>query len=286
MVATPRVSGDTTYNAGVVFGRSYLKSDGDDSGSAGISLGAPHRDFPCVLTGPETERRRDGQPLVDSLLSPLQKHSVLMLTDVSRCGSVTLAGRRLTVGRYPDAIIPNRSIRVAVAPRCSAGTMGIASAGVQETMTPAEIRREVFPELIRAWKRRCFCASPGFQKLISFDFRDYDIIGPVGLADTEILIDEIIRERFTKAKRHQSRTSDEWPDYICPQCGAKCSVGWEDFSISMNRSVAQFDGDFPQSETGLYLVGFYGFDRSEFARIKDFRQTVDAEEYRRFITGQ
>ena len=153
-------------------------------------------------------------------------------------------------------------------------------------MTPDEFRSEVLPQILTAWERGCFCPAPGFRKLVSFDFRDY-AIGPVGLADSEILIDSIIRQQFTTLSQlDDSEVSEISTTYQCPNCGATCTEIYAEFSISMYRSTVRFDGGSPAADEGLYLVGFYGFNREEFARIDDFRRTESVEEFVRFVSGQ
>lgn len=145
-------------------------------------------------------------------------------------------------------------------------------------MTPEEFRNEVLPRLISSCETRCLCSSPAFRKLIRFDFRDYGI-GPVGLADAEILIDELIRQKMTPTSPSQTHAGVDSQTYTCPRCGAACTVDWEDFSINMARSVARFDGAPTRAPAALYLVGFYGFDADEFAMVTDFEQAMQVEEF-------
>ncbi|MCA9254324.1 MAG: hypothetical protein KDA33_01745 [Phycisphaerales bacterium] len=154
------------------------------------------------------------------------------------------------------------------------------------TMTPEEFRQRTFRTLVRAWNQQCFCDSPGFQKLMSFDFHKYGT-NPVGLADTEILIDEIIRERFEKQGADTGPDpAGAWPTYRCPQCGATCDLGWQDYSISMNCSTVKFHGRRKRARVGLYVIGFYGFKRSSFEPIKDFRRASSAKAYLKHVAGR
>jgi len=150
-------------------------------------------------------------------------------------------------------------------------------------MTPDEFRSHALPQILTAWQEGCFCASPGFRKLLSFDFQNYEI-GPVGLADSEILIDSIIRKEFKSLS--ESGTFETTTIYECPNCGTTCTECYADYSINMYRSTVTFDGDPAPAGEGLYLVGFYGFNREEFARIIDFRRTESVEEFVRFVTGR
>ena len=64
-------------------------------------------------------------------------------------------------------------------------------------MTPDEFHHSILPTILTAWERGCFCHSPGFLKLVSFNFEDYGI-GPMAVVDSEILIAEIIGRRFVR----------------------------------------------------------------------------------------
>ncbi len=149
-------------------------------------------------------------------------------------------------------------------------------------MTPYEYNEQVLPSILEEWEKKCFCSSPGFQKIVSFNFRDYGI-GPAGCADTEILIHTIIREKFTKegdvAGEYETRQK-----YRCPQCGALCTEEYADFNINMYRSFAFYEIS-NKGDEGLYMTGFYGFDMSEVSQIHDFSQTEDIEEYLEYLKG-
>ncbi|HPF41454.1 MAG TPA: hypothetical protein P5081_22125 [Phycisphaerae bacterium] len=154
------------------------------------------------------------------------------------------------------------------------------------TMTPEEFRQRTFRTLANAWKQGCFCDSPGFQKLMSFDFQKYGT-NPVGLADTEILIDEIIRNRFKKEGGDKAPDpAAGWPTYTCPQCGATCDVGWQDYSISMNCSTVKFHGRRKRAKVGLYVIGFYGFSKKSFEKIRDFKRASSAKAYLKHVAGR
>lgn len=146
-------------------------------------------------------------------------------------------------------------------------------------MTPDEFREAVLPRIMADWEAECLCASPGFQKLLSFDFRDYGI-GPVGLADTEILIDAIVRQRFLRQDKSESSSGEVQQVCICPQCQATCTERYAEFSISMYQSVVTYEQP-KLALTGLYLVGFYGFKRDEFDKVDDFQRASTTEEFLR-----
>lgn len=152
-------------------------------------------------------------------------------------------------------------------------------------MTPDEFRQRVLPTVVAAWELACFCRSPGFLKLLSFNFEDYGV-GPVGLADSEILIHEIVRGQFT---REGEPTSDGMGTtqqaYRCPKCGACGTETYAEYSISMYRSFVLFDNAPKMSSTGLYLVGFYGFEQAEFSKIHDFHQARDEDEFVTTLIG-
>lgn len=152
-------------------------------------------------------------------------------------------------------------------------------------MTPDEFREAVLPDVVAAWRRSCMCTSPGFRKLLAFDFRDYDGIGPVGLADTEILIDVIVRNEFTAQGEPVSGAGETTQDYVCSQCGVRCTVHHEDYSINMACSVVDFADAEISASTGLYLVGFYGFKREDFGKVDDYRKAVSRDEFLRALSG-
>jgi hypothetical protein len=139
--------------------------------------------------------------------------------------------------------------------------------------------------MLTAWESGCFCRSPGFLKLLSFNFEDYKI-GPVGLADSEILIHEIIRGRFTRDGEPSSDgMGTTQQSYLCPNCGARCRETYAEYSISMYRSFVLFENAPEMAATGVHLVGFYGFQQSDFAKIHDFRPAADDAEFITAITG-
>jgi len=126
-------------------------------------------------------------------------------------------------------------------------------------MTPQEFSGEVLPRVVSAWERMCFCSSPGFVKLMSFDFSRYGTT-PVALYDQEALGDEIITKRFTRITEPVPDPRSGTNRHIrqCPACGRRCEVVWDQYSINFDRAYY----DFGQAEVaiqGIYLVGFYGF---------------------------
>ena len=150
-------------------------------------------------------------------------------------------------------------------------------------MTPDEYNKDVLHRVYREWKKKCFCSSPGFQKILAFNFEDYRI-GPTGCADTEILIDKIIRFKFIKTGLPDGEFETR-QKYKCPQCGAICTEEYADYNIHMYRSFAVYENP-DQAPEGLFLVGFYGFDMSEVEKINDFRQTEDVDEYISCLKGE
>jgi hypothetical protein len=165
-------------------------------------------------------------------------------------------------------------------------------------MTPDDFQRTVVPDVIASWERRCFCANPGFRKLLSFNFEDYNPklrepsslnwltigwlwfrtrrhIGPLALADSEILGTEIIIKRFTRLEGPPAhpRSSEHFATYRCPRCAAICCGYSEQYSINMDRTYFLFDGAPSPAPSGVYLVGFYGYDRG--SRIPDFTLIAD-----------
>lgn len=150
-------------------------------------------------------------------------------------------------------------------------------------MNPDEFRDSVLPSVVAAWGDRCFCGNPGFRKLISFDFRDYGI-GPTALADAEILIEAIVRKRFTRQHEPESHDGETLQVYSCPQCALSCTERYAEFSISMYQSTVSYDGHPALAARGLFLVGFYGFSRKQFEKIDDFEAAPTADEFIRRLT--
>ena len=148
-------------------------------------------------------------------------------------------------------------------------------------MTPHEFRASVLPQIVTAWGRQCFCSNPRFQKLLSFNFRHYGI-GPSALADAEILIDTIIRKRFTPQHEAISHQGEITQAYKCPQCEATCTEVFAEFSINMYQSTVTYDLNPVLASHGLYLVGFYGFDKEDFKKISDFQLASTIDDF----TGQ
>jgi hypothetical protein len=137
---------------------------------------------------------------------------------------------------------------------------------------------QVMPQIVAAWERSCLCRSPGFLKLMSFDFRNYGH-SPRALYDVERIGYEIIERRFVAVSN--------WVDVghggaqksvrSCPQCGTRCTRTWEQFNIHFDCTCFNFDGSAVLAEMGLYLVGFYWL--GEPCATPDFRQAASVEEF-------
>ena len=139
-------------------------------------------------------------------------------------------------------------------------------------MTPDEFRESVLPTIKNAWQQKCLCDNMVFRKLVSFDFDDYGI-GPTGLVDGEILIDEIIRKNFEKTGDVAEEIGAIYQRFRCPQCGSECIELWREFNINMSISHVLFDNQPKRSDDAYYLVGFFGFSRDDFANISDFKRS-------------
>lgn len=63
-------------------------------------------------------------------------------------------------------------------------------------MTPDQYREDVLPVIRDRYFGRCICHHQALRKLMSFRFEDYTI-GPLALADTEILIHHLIHQSTT-----------------------------------------------------------------------------------------
>lgn len=145
-------------------------------------------------------------------------------------------------------------------------------------MTPDNFRESVLPALKDAWQQNCFCSNRAFQKLVSFNFDDYGI-GPTGLADSEILIDEIIRQNFDKLESANAGGGRVKQSYRCPQCDTTCSEHYREFSINMYQSYVLFNDQPSPSPRALFLVGWFGFKSDEFDKIHDFEKAPSIEQF-------
>lgn len=151
-------------------------------------------------------------------------------------------------------------------------------------MTPDDFRHTVLPDVLQAWNAECFCRNPGFLKLLSFNCEDYDI-GPVALADSEILIDEIIRRRFHRVGEPSSHRGFTTQDYSCPKCQRTCKETYAECSINMYCSYVSYKRSAPVCAEGIYLVGFYGFSGADFGKIHDFRPATTKAQFISSITA-
>jgi hypothetical protein len=130
-------------------------------------------------------------------------------------------------------------------------------------MTPADLQQALDQTLPTFPLNVCLCSNVNFRKTLSFDFVDYNI-APSGLADTEILIDMVLR----KGNRYTIGGGERGAVFTCLNCGCMLSETWEDYSISMSRSTIPWEG-----KTGLrgnYSIGFYGVVATDFTQIHDF----------------
>jgi hypothetical protein len=138
-------------------------------------------------------------------------------------------------------------------------------------------REQFAQEIVGEMKKACRCASPAFQKIISFNFEDYGI-APTLLWDSEILIQEIIHSEFDAIDEWGRRQGDSVRRYRCRICARICTETYTDFSINMYRSFVIFDDDLRSSEA-KYVLGFRGFEEKGFERITDFSKSEDIDGY-------
>jgi hypothetical protein len=150
---------------------------------------------------------------------------------------------------------------------------------------PPIVSRETFwddvvPDLERRWERHCFCRNTHFLKLISFDFRTYNI-APTALLDSECLISRIIWGRFEPVRGWSPNAPGSWRVDRCPQCGTEFRSHAEQFSINMDMSVATPLVPLEMAAVGQYAVGFQYFaDRArELDKIDDFRRAATVEAF-------
>ena len=139
--------------------------------------------------------------------------------------------------------------------------------------TPDQFKDEV----VSVIRGQCRCEVPAFQKLISFNFEDYQI-APTLLWDSEILIHEVIREGFEPLDEGIQRQGESRRRYQCRDCLRTCTESYSEYSINMYRSFVLFDDDCRAGRTE-YLLGFRGFEEKDFEKIADFSRSSDLTSY-------
>jgi hypothetical protein len=125
--------------------------------------------------------------------------------------------------------------------------------------------------VLEAWHVRCFCNNPRFTRLLSFH------ADAAALADSEILIDKLIRRRFHHAGPSREEDHRHVQPFKCPQCGSQCEIIDEQLSIAMERAYVRWIPPRDSTVEALFLVGFYGHKIP--ARVAGFRETEDSEEF-------
>jgi hypothetical protein len=140
-------------------------------------------------------------------------------------------------------------------------------------MTTTEYRESVLPRIITALGNKCICTNYGLRKLISFNFENY-AISPLACADSEMLIHELLRSGQSCYSKEM--IGDSWA-FTCGKCGSKLHEHYDEYSISMNRSFIEYEGN--SEMNGKVLIGYYGFDLSDVSKITDFVKITDANEY-------
>lgn len=147
-----------------------------------------------------------------------------------------------------------------------------ASKSVSAKFSAEDFRQHILPKVLERWAQHCFCSNAGFVRMVSLD------LGPTALADAQILIDELIRERFVQDGPLEYRNSESIQQYRCPQCGSRCRVHWEQFSIHMDRSYIEWLSlPEPVGAKSFYLLGFYGYSLPR--RIDGFQKVDSPDEF-------
>jgi hypothetical protein len=151
-------------------------------------------------------------------------------------------------------------------------------------MTPEDFSTQVMPQIVAAWERSCLCSSPGFVKLMSFDFRKYGR-SPKALYDVEQIGYEIIERRFDTVSKWSRVPNSGAQECVraCPQCGTRCTVTSEQFNIRFDCTCFHFENDVVMAEVGLYLVGFTWL--GEATETPDFRRAGDVQQFIEALTG-
>jgi hypothetical protein len=146
-----------------------------------------------------------------------------------------------------------------------------------------DFKTRVLPQVVAAWERSCFCRSPGFLKLMSFDSRDYGHSAQV-LYDVELIGEEIIYRKFTMVSDWgQDSNAPDVSVVACPKCGTRCARTTEQYTMGFWCSWFRFDTGVAKADVGLYLTGFYWLGKG--VPIPDYRRAVSIQDFMKAITG-
>jgi len=145
-------------------------------------------------------------------------------------------------------------------------------------LTHEEFVHELLPKIVAAWETRCFCSSPGFRKLLAFNFCDYHS-HPMTLVDSELIGHHLVRSRFPRTQEVRHSAGEIFQEYQCPQCKTRCLESYNEYSISMYRSYYEFAGTVTRADVGLYLVGIRAFSKHDFDAVTDYREAASKQEY-------
>jgi hypothetical protein len=153
-------------------------------------------------------------------------------------------------------------------------------------LTPNEFSERIVPELLRRWENHCFCRSPKFIKLVSFNFKDYGN-SPMSLIDAELMIGNIIFKRFEPVSGWVDSAGGSDRVDRCPQCAEIFQSRWDQYSISMDRTTARPRNPLPIAPIGDYTVAIHYFRGGEesLRQIKDFRVADSVEDFIAGITN-
>lgn len=152
--------------------------------------------------------------------------------------------------------------------------------GDKGPMTPDEFRSAVLPQMASMWDCQCFCDSPYYQRIVGFNFCDYNI-GPVGLADSEILVQAFVRDRCAKIKGPDRSGCEITQIYECPRCHRQITEHYDEYSINMSRTYIEIHGNVPWSKTCLFMIGWYGFVSNDFSKITGYEKTDSIDQFLR-----
>jgi hypothetical protein len=147
-------------------------------------------------------------------------------------------------------------------------------------MKPNDFRSIILPKILNIYQGKCICANSGLRSLMSFSFIDYRI-GPIALADSEILIQELIRsgnESYDK-----TLIKDRGWDFQCKTCGSVLHEHYDEYSINMYQSIIEYKA--PIAGFVPYLIGFYGFKLDECDKIINFKLTTNINEFLSYVNA-
>lgn len=141
---------------------------------------------------------------------------------------------------------------------------------------------EILPVILASWGAHCFCVSPGFRKLLSFNFEDYGT-SVMQLVDAELVGYHVVKANFDPVGGMWKRNGDTIQLYRCKRCSARCEQIYADYSLVAYRSYYRFLDEAKPAAVGVYLIGMQGFSIEDYKKVHDFREAASVSEFLGFL---